>query len=91
MIDANMIPDEVVEAAAKAAYLKSIEANAGSVNDWDDPAAEAEKQELLDVIRAALTAAMNAWEGAIPTSATDHLLVARPALILPLPKDAADE
>jgi hypothetical protein len=41
--------------------------------------------------RESIAAAMNAWEGAIPTSATDHLLVARPALILPLPKDAADE
>ena len=39
--------------------------------------------------REALAAALNAWEGAIPTSATDHLLVARPALVLPLPKDAA--
>jgi hypothetical protein len=39
----------------------------------------------------AFAAGLNAWPNAIPTSATDHLLVARPALILPLPKDAADE
>ena len=89
MIDASMIPDEVVEAAAKAAYLKSIEANAGSVNDWDDPAAKAEKQELLDVIRAALAAALNAWEGAVKES--DQMGGNWHRLILPLPKDAADE
>ena len=88
MIDPKMIPDEVVEAAAKAAYLKSIEANAGSVNDWDDPAAKAEKQELLDVIRAALAAALNAWPDAVVRDAMSGLFQ---NLILPLPKEGADE
>jgi hypothetical protein len=41
--------------------------------------------------RHALAAALNAWPNAIPTTATDHLLVARHALVLPLPKDAPDE
>jgi hypothetical protein len=90
MITAEQIPDEVVEAAAKAAYLKSIEANAGSVNDWDDPAAKAEKQELLDVIRAALAAALNAWpemvERHFPNDPTRV-----PGVFLPLPKEGADE
>ena len=44
-----------------------------------------------DGAREAIAAALNAWPNAIPTTATDHLLVARPALILPLPKYAADE
>ena len=40
-----------------------------------------------DWMRVAIAAALNAWPNAIPTTATDHLLVARPALILPLPKE----
>jgi hypothetical protein len=95
MITAEQIPDEVVEAAAKAAYLKSIEANAGSVNDWDDPAAKAEKQELLGVIRAALAAALNAWETpmhrAIVGKALDEVGSMYSALILPLPKEGSEE
>ena len=37
--------------------------------------------------RESIAAALNAWPNAIPTTATDHLLVARPALVLPLPKE----
>ena len=39
----------------------------------------------------ALAAALNAWPNVTPTSATDHLLVARPALVLPLPKEGSEE
>lgn len=77
MIDAKQIPDEVVEAVEKvlSRYLVG-----GYTLDH--------KESIAGIITAA---ALNAWPNAIPTSATDHLLVARPALILPLPKEGADE
>lgn len=55
------IPPEVLEAAAKAAYQRATEANSSSYNDWDDPAQEAARQELIEVIRAACLAMLNAW------------------------------
>jgi hypothetical protein len=63
-----------------------VEAAARAMWRTDDPSQWEKGMAIV-----ALTAAMNAWEGAIPTSATDHLLVARPALVLPLPKEGADD
>jgi hypothetical protein len=71
MITAEQIPDEVVKEALWAYNYASRDCYTTEEQD----------------IAIAIAAALNAWEGAIPTSATDHLLVARPALVLPLPKE----
>jgi hypothetical protein len=72
MIDASMIPDEVVEAARRAYYA-----------------------ERPCGFRESIAAALNAWETpmhrAIVGKALDEVGSMYPALILPLPKDAADE
>jgi hypothetical protein len=77
MIDPKQIPKEVVEAVEKVLSRYLI---GGYTLDH--------KESIAGIITAA---GLNAWPNVIPTSATDHLLVARPALVLPLPKDAADE
>jgi hypothetical protein len=67
MIDASMIPDEVVEALCN--HVGPVMTRA----DW----------------RAAFAAALNAWEGAVKES--DQMGGNWHRLILPLPKDAADD
>ena len=63
MIDPAQIPDEVVEAAARARY-EAMRARHGMINfpSWDeikDPL----RQFVLDEERAAIAAALNAWPG----------------------------
>ena len=81
---AKQIPDEVVEAAAVAAYetLRPRKwEKAGYIN----------QQQCRRDARAALAAALNAWEGAVKESdqmgGNWHRLI----LPLPLPKEGADE
>jgi hypothetical protein len=85
MITPDQIPDEVVE-AAKVGYFfaAEINRNAGDV--------------ITDVWLAALTAALNAWEGVkwhtvqVPDDSDEvRYMLKKVGIILPLPKDAADE
>jgi hypothetical protein len=80
MIDARMIPDEVVEAAAIAGYQKSTS------KAWEK-AGHINQQNWRRAALAALAAALNAWEGADEFEDADR----RGYLTLPLPKDTADE
>jgi len=94
MIDAKMIPPEVVEAAAKAAY----EMDAGSPSDTWQQAAKLAKVIYRGQARAAIAAALNAWPGAEPhqvLSVRDNgegYDLKTIGLILPLPaQEASDE
>ena len=75
MIDPKQIPDEVVKAGAK---------ELAHTNGWRSPQGI---YACEPVARDIVAAALAAWPNAILTSTADHLLVARPALILPLQKD----
>ena len=80
MIRANQIPDEVVEAAARAIC-------AG--NKWGEPCAEP-CTDCVPEARAAIAAALNAWpdmaEQFFPNSP-----LRPPGIFLPLSQDARDE
>jgi len=77
MINPAQIPDEVVEAAARAIGEETYVGN---------------KQTLRDAGRAAIAAALNAWPNA-KTLRDDgrRQTYIVPALILPLPHEASDE
>lgn len=80
MIRADMIPDEVVEAAARAMRDTYIKAN-------DVPPYNTETHYPLSAFaqeaRAAIAAALNAW----PNGG----LIKWPAIFLPLPKEPRDD
>ena len=80
MIRADMIPDEVVEAAAKAAYENQ------RTRKWDRCGYVGQQQLRRDA-RAAIAAAINAWSGAEVV----EWYHADKALILPLPQEASDD
>jgi NAD dependent epimerase/dehydratase family enzyme len=97
-VDQTMIPPEVLEAAAKAAYEKWAEQlherEADTVGTdllddlclaWDEIEAET-KAEWLDQARAAIAAGLAAWPGAWewPDTADGR------AVVLPLPTEARD-
>jgi hypothetical protein len=80
VIRADMIPDEVVEAAAKAAYENQ------RTRKWDRCGYVGQQQLRRDA-RAAIAAALNAWPGAQESGMTmgpykSHIYV------LPLPPSA---
>ena len=79
MIRADMIPDEVVEAAAKAAYENQ------RTRKWDRCGYVGQQQLRRDA-RAAIAAALNAWPemSARPTFGPSRI-------ILPLPLEVSDE
>lgn len=94
MIRAKQIPDEVVEAAAKADYIMirgEAIADHGSVAElwycsWAEASDDA-KVYHMDHARTVLAAALSAWPGAeIAKEATEERL----HLILPLPAEASD-
>ena len=82
MIKADQIPDEVVEAAARAAWklkdqrlweiLKATQPN------WQDEA------------RASIAAALNAWPGVTTTSWFENS-VRKAVLNIPLPQEVSDD
>ena len=76
MIRADMIPDEVVEAAAKAAYENQ------RTRKWDRCGYVGQQQLRRDA-RASLAAALNAWPGmdCRPTFGPSRI-------ILPLPQES---
>ena len=79
MIDAKQIPDEAVEAAVKAFDASEEDAYVSHAHD----------------IRAAITAALNAWPGMKYTGPTggglSQELFQAPLIILPLPQEVSDE
>ncbi len=82
MIRAEMIPDEVVEAAAIAGYEKS------TGKTWEK-AGYINQQNWRRATRAAIAAALSTWQGAeinqrICSRGTEYL-------ILPLPQELRDE
>jgi len=82
MIEPKQIPDEVVEAAAKAITMALILAV-----DEDCRALALTDDERAELARAAIAAALNAWPNAevVGWYHADH------TLILPLPQEASDE
>ena len=80
LIKPDMIPDEVVEAAAKAAYENQ------RTRKWDRCGYVGQQQLRRDA-RAAIAAAINAWPGAEVV----EWYHADKTLILPLPQDPRDE
>ena len=82
MIRADMIPDEVVEAGAKAAYENQ------RTRKWDRCGYVGQQQLRRDA-RAAIAAAINAWPGMrmmVDIDTGDDA-----AIKLPLPQEASDE
>ena len=86
MIRADMIPDEVVEAAARAAWrLKDQRL-------WE--VLKATQPKWRDEARASIAAALNAWPGSEYVYRQPHrraVSYSSPAIILPLPQEASDE
>jgi hypothetical protein len=91
MVKQEQIPDEVVEAAARAAH--DVWRRQASVGDdiaeyapWHEMSADLQ-DEYLDQARAAIAAALSAWAGAEVVK----WYHADQTLILPLPQEARDE
>lgn len=80
MIDPKQIPDEVVEAAAKA--LSEAELWPGVWSRLDSVVQDA----FTAQARAAIAAALNAWPGADEIEDHDR----RPYLALPIPKEGGE-
>ena len=86
MIDPKQIPDEVVEAAARALHTQWIANNARpddrhEYREWEH-LVSIERKGILNEARAAITAAINAW----PNGG----LIKWPAIFLPLPQKEGD-
>lgn len=84
MIRADMIPDEVVEAAAFAEY-EAWRDRCDLRNDtleWRD-IEEEHREEHRENVRVTIAAALNAWPGGG--------LIKWPAIFLPLPQEKSDE
>jgi hypothetical protein len=85
MIDASMIPDEVVEAAAIDLFRSATAGPSGY--SWATTH-ERTRAKWRKNARVTIAAALAAW----PNATKDELEPGdEPFLILPLPKDAADE
>jgi hypothetical protein len=87
MIDASMIPDEVVEAAAIDLFRSATAGPAGY--SWATTH-ERTRAKWRKNARVTIAAALNAWEGANQQNAwSDEAgeLLLGPHLILPLPKE----
>lgn len=82
MIRADMIPDEVVEAAAKAAYENQ------RTRKWDRCGYVGQQQLRRDA-RAAIAAALNAWPGSFPWTFNGPLTGT--GFVLPMPLEPRDE
>lgn len=76
-MNAEQIPPEVVEAAARAIEAADV----GMVPSYEEAA------------HAAIAAGLAAWPGATAKQANEHVALFNmdPALILPLPQEARDE
>jgi len=102
MIKLEQIPDEVVEAAARAAYERWCEtirkretdtAGIELVDDlcppWDDLGDEG-KADWLDQARAAIAAGLGAWPGMLKRPVGSYYAIVIAAhLVLPLPDEGA--
>ena len=87
MIRADMIPDEVVEAAARV-----LHSHAEIFDDllWED-ISQADQEAYFEEARASIAAALNAWPGAVwRESGVGREIVSR-RIVLPLPQEASDE
>jgi hypothetical protein len=93
MIDASMIPDEVVEAAAQA-FRKAMHDHWGwPMLPWDEVLAE-DREYWRKLARTALAAALSAWPNAkwhevqVPDDSDEvRYMLKKVGLILPLPKE----
>ena len=103
MIRAEQIPDEVVEAAAKADYeaWRDYVDLRDETLDWGC-LEEEEREGKRICARAAIAAALNAWPGAnapevekrslIPTEPTYRMtIIELPCIILPLQQEVSDD
>lgn len=86
MIRAEQIPDEVVEAAAKAAYENQ------RTRKWDRCGYVGQQQLRRDA-RAAIAVALNAWPGNYHYRGgwEPRVWVRSPSILLPLPQEASDD
>ena len=92
MIKPDMIPDEVVEAAAITLMGRLMVSQQDALHVWSGMY-ELEKEQFRREARASIIAALQAWPGMMPVS---EVFTAggdfyRPHLILPLPQEARDE
>ena len=93
MIRASQIPDDVVEAAAKAIYEAwcAFHGVTKTSMPWDEVWGE-ERQACLAEARASIAAALSAWPGAgrfeDVTGWDVHIEL---PLLIPLPQDASDD
>ena len=91
MIRAEQIPDEVVEAAAKAIYEAwcAFHGVTKTSMPWEDIDDE-ERQACIAEAIASIASALNAWPGVTTTSWFENG-VRKAALNIPLPLEASDE
>lgn len=80
LIKPDMIPDEVVEAAAKAAYENQ------RTRKWDRCGYVGQQQLRRDA-RAAIAAAINAW----PDAGIEEYVNGDRGIFLPLPQEPCDD
>ena len=95
MIDANQIPPEVVEAAAKAIYEAwcAVHGVTKTSMPWEEIDDE-ERQACIAEAIASIAAALNSWPGSEYVYRQPHrraVSYSSPAIILPLPQEASDE
>jgi hypothetical protein len=90
MIRPDQIPDEVVEAAARAIYFVFTQINIGDGEDRWDCLPSRFRAEYREEARAALAAALAAWPDMVERFFPNDPTRA-PGIFLPLPKEGADE
>ena len=90
MIRPDQIPDEVVEAAAKAIYFVFTQINIGDGEDRWDCLPSRFRAEYREEARAALAAALAEWPMAQESGITMGKYKSH-VYILPLPQEGADE
>ena len=86
MIDASMIPDEVVEAAARA-LCKEAGHDPDEITGYDGMSGFRAWERYKVRARAAITAALSAWPGAYGNGPKKQWQYYTPAIILPLSKE----
>lgn len=88
---AEQIPDEVVEAAAKAIYEAwcAFHGVTETSMPWDDVCGE-ERDACIAEARASIVAALNAWPGVTTTSWFENG-VRKAVLNIPLPQEKSDD
>ena len=89
MIKPDMIPDEVVEAAAITLMGRLMVSQQDALHVWSGMY-EPEKEQFRREARASIIAALQAWPGVTTTSWFENS-VRKAVLNIPLPQEVSDE